>query len=151
MESLDHPKPPGLRLIPKIWISILVLMNFSQNSLRGKIDLRLVLIVTLIGSVISLGEGHPTGVTKSSQKKETTASKAKTSSSSKTKTKKTTSVLNKKVHQCFQQEDFESLEQDEDSQNSRSAVVGTIPYYGNTKRSGHCRILQIHSDRAVGR
>ena len=65
-------------------------MNFSQNFLHGKIDLRLVLIVTLLGSVITFGEGHPTGTTKSTQKKDPTASKAKTSSSSKTKTNKTT-------------------------------------------------------------
>jgi peptidoglycan hydrolase-like protein with peptidoglycan-binding domain len=71
-------------------------MNLFLNFLHGKIDLRLVLIVTLIGSVISLGEGHPTGVAKTSQKKEPTASKAKTSSSSKTKTKKTTASSTKK-------------------------------------------------------
>jgi len=71
-------------------------MNLSLNFLHGKISLRLVLIVTLIGSVISLGEGHSTGVTQSSQKKETTASKAKTSSSSKTKTKKTPASSTKK-------------------------------------------------------
>jgi hypothetical protein len=77
-------------------------MNLSLNFLHGKISLRLVLIVTLIGSVISLGEGHSTGVTQSSQKKETTASKAKTSSSSKTKktttssTKKSSSASSKK-------------------------------------------------------
>lgn len=69
-------------------------MILSLNSLRGKIDLRLVLIVTLIGSMFSLGEGHSTAVTQSSQKKETTASKAKTSSSSKT--KKTTTSSTKK-------------------------------------------------------
>ncbi len=78
-------------------------MNFSQNFLHGKIELRLVLIVTLLGSVISLGEGNPTGVTKSSQKKASTTSKAKTSSSSKTKTtitastKKSTSTSSKKT------------------------------------------------------
>ena len=71
-------------------------MNFSQNFLHGKIDLRLVLIVTLLGSVITFGEGHPTGTTKSTQKKDPTASKAKTSSSSKTKTNKTTKSSTKK-------------------------------------------------------
>ena len=71
-------------------------MNFSQNFLHGKIDLRLVLIVTLLGSVILLGEGNSTGVTKSSQKKDSTASKAKASSSSKAKTKKTTTASTKK-------------------------------------------------------
>ena len=71
-------------------------MNFFQNFFHGKIDLRLVIIVTLLGSVISLGEGQPTGVTKSSQKKDSTATKAKTSSSSKTRPKATTTASTKK-------------------------------------------------------
>jgi hypothetical protein len=57
----------------------------------------LVLIVTLTGSVISFGEGHPTGVTKSSQTKEPTASTKTTHSSSKGKTKKTTTSSTKKA------------------------------------------------------
>lgn len=60
-------------------------MNFSLNFLYGKIDLQLLLIVTLLGSVFSLGEGNSTGVTKSSQKKAPTPNTAKTSSASKTK------------------------------------------------------------------
>jgi peptidoglycan hydrolase-like protein with peptidoglycan-binding domain len=71
-------------------------MIFFQNFLHGKIDLRLVLIVTLLGSVISLAEGQSTGVPKSSQKKAPTPSAAKTSSASKTKTKKKTSPSTKK-------------------------------------------------------
>ena len=95
MES-STPKLPEFKLIPENLRSILVLMNFFQNFIHGKIDLRLVIVVTLLGSVISLGEGQPTGVTKSSQKKAPTTSTAKTSSSSKAKTKKTTESSTKK-------------------------------------------------------
>jgi peptidoglycan hydrolase-like protein with peptidoglycan-binding domain len=71
-------------------------MNFFQNSHYGKIELRLVMILTLLGSVISLGEVKPAAVTKSSQKKDSTTSKATTSSSSKTKTNATTTTSTKK-------------------------------------------------------
>jgi len=71
-------------------------MNFSLNTLCGKINLRFVLAMTLAGGVVSLAQGHPTGVTKSNQKKGTSASAKKTSPSSKANTKKTTASSAKK-------------------------------------------------------
>ena len=72
-------------------------MNFSLNTLCGKIKLRLILAVTLAGGVVSLAQGHPTGDTKSSEKKGASASAKKTSPSSKTKTKKSTASSAKKT------------------------------------------------------
>ena len=93
-------------------------MNFSQNFLHGKIDLRLVLIVTLLGSVITFGEGHPTGTQRVPRKKTPLQAKQRPPHPRRPKQIKRQSpqpnegVLNQKIHQHFQQEDFEPLEQE---------------------------------------